>query len=112
VNDRLLATGFAEALPVVMDGAPRTTTISMLAAIELRRHPDGLSCDAIARRLHRRRADVLQVLTDVPWRFARTGSTCRSRWSRVSARGTELHGLRGVGAATGSRESAGARRAA
>jgi hypothetical protein len=107
----LLAGGFPEALDVVMTDAPRIGTISMLAAIELRRHPDGLSCDAIARRLHRRRTEVLAVLTDEP-RFTRTGATRYARWTRTWAHGTEWVALRGVDAATGPPETARARRAA
>jgi hypothetical protein len=94
-----------------MDGAPRTGTISMLAAIELRHHPAGLPCTELAQRLHRRRTDVLSVLEDEPWRFARTGSTKNARW-RARAHGTELHALRGVGATTGSPGPGEAQRAA
>jgi hypothetical protein len=88
VTDRrpseMLAHGFAEALPVVVDGAPATGTISMLIGVELRDEPTGLCCDELARRLHRRRADVLQVLQvleDEP-RFRCSGSTCGRRWMR------------------------------
>jgi hypothetical protein len=106
-----LGRGFAEALEVVMDGAPRIGTMSMLVAVELRRHPGGLSCDALARQLHRRRADVLRVLEDEP-RFTRTGSTCGARWTLARGHGTELDGLRGVDATTGPPELKEAKRAA
>jgi hypothetical protein len=106
-----LGYGFPEALPAVVDGAPRTGTISMLAGVELRRNADGLSCTELARRLRRRRADVVAVLEDEP-RFARSGSTKNARWTRARAHGTELHALRGVDATTWPPEPAGARRAA
>lgn len=77
----LLAGGFPEALASVMDGAPRIGTLSMLIGVELRHAPAGLSCDELARRLRRRRADVLQVLEDES-RFQSTGSTCGRRWTR------------------------------
>ena len=105
-----LGYGFPEALPAVVDGAPRTGTISMLAGVELRRNADGLSCTELARRLRRRRADVVAVLEDEP-RFARSGSTKNARW-RARAHGTELHALRGVGATTGSPGPGEAQRAA
>ena len=106
-----LGYGFPEALPAVVDGAPRTGTISMLAGVELRRNADGLSCTELARRLRRRRVDVVAVLEDEP-RFARSGSTKNARWTRARAHGTELHALRGVDATTWPPEPAGARRAA
>ena len=107
-----LGYGFPEALPAVVDGAPRIGTVSMLAGAELRRHPAGLSCTELARRLRRRRADVVAVLEDEPRRFTRSGSTKNARWTLTRPHGTELHALRGVGATTGTPEPAGARRAA
>ena len=83
-----LGYGFPEALPAVVDGAPRTGTISMLAGVELRRNADGLSCTELARRLRRRRADVVAVLEDEPRRFTRSGSTKNARWTLTRPHGT------------------------
>jgi hypothetical protein len=160
----VLVLGFAEALDVVMDGAPRIGTISLLVGVELRHHPHGLSsapnnatanysatpkpggrqetlaaqtfpilpaslsirpaglrpcrsrtltptCDALALRLHRRRADVLHVLVDEP-RFTRTGRGRFTRWRRVEARGTDRNALEAARATPGPPEPAEARRAA
>jgi hypothetical protein len=110
VIDRL-ARGFPEALPAVMDGAPRIGTISMLIDVELRRDPDGLSCTELARRLRRRRSDVLQVLEDEP-RFTRTGRTRYARWTLARSHGTEWVPLGGVDATPGPPEPGEAQRAA
>jgi hypothetical protein len=107
----LLAGGFAEALDVVMVGAPRTGAVSMLAAVELRCHPDGLSCTALARGLRRRLAGVVHALEDER-RFARSGSTCGARWTLARAHGTELNALRGADATSGPPETTRVRRAA
>jgi hypothetical protein len=48
----------------------------------LAQEPDGLSCDALALRLKRRRADVLALLREDPG-FARVSGGRRSRWRLV-----------------------------
>ena len=64
-----------------MDDAPRLGTLPILIGVELRRDPAGLSCSELARRLRRRKADVLQVLEHEPWRFESSGGTCGRRWT-------------------------------
>jgi hypothetical protein len=56
--------------------------------------PTGVSCDTLAARLHRRRADVLLALRGDP-RLARTGTTRGTRWRLVAQipGGTEWDGL-------------------
>jgi hypothetical protein len=112
VNEHLLVGGFPEALPAVTDGAPRTTAISMLAAIELRRNTAGLSCDQLARQLGRRRADVLHVLEDEPRRFTRRGQGRWTRWTLARGHGTDRTALPGGDATDGPPEPTRARRAA
>lgn len=58
-----------------------------LAAL-LAGEPSGLSCDALARRLVRRRGDVREALR---WdsRFERTGKTCGSRWRLAAEKALE-----------------------
>jgi len=59
--------------------------------------PDGLSCDALAWRLHRRRADVLATLK-ADARFARIGATNGARWRLVTrTHGTEWDGIDNLG---------------
>jgi hypothetical protein len=48
----------------------------------LDREPTGLSCDALTRRVHRRRAIVLAALNADP-RFLHEGNTHGSRWLRA-----------------------------
>jgi hypothetical protein len=84
-----------------MDGAPRIGTVSMLAAIELRRDPAGLSCSELARRLQRRKADVLRTLVLEP-RFTCVGATRYARWIHARGHGNEWVPLREVDATTGS----------
>jgi hypothetical protein len=52
-------------------------------AREIDREPVGLSCDALARRVHRRRAIVLAALNADP-RFQHEGNTHGSRWRRAA----------------------------
>jgi len=69
-------------------------------AVTLAGADDGLSCDTLARRVRRRRTDVLTALEADP-RFVRSGRTQASRWrlaalSPPRAHGTESQTLRGV----------------
>jgi hypothetical protein len=58
----------------------------------LARAPDGLSCDALAERLRRRRVDVLATLRSDA-RFDCMGHTRARRWRLVSDNGTERDGF-------------------
>jgi hypothetical protein len=68
--------------------------VSDRLADDLRRvlaeHPYGLPCAELARRVHRRRSDVLATLRTGP--FEHRGRTCGSRW-RVAA-GSRRRGSR------------------
>ena len=68
-----------------------------IAAV-LAAEPFGVSCDALAKRLHRRRPVVLAALrTDA--RFVHDGRTHGSRW-RLSASGRDGSGWDGMSATT------------
>jgi hypothetical protein len=86
---------FASKAATAQDPPPRGGLRRAIVA-ELEAAPAGLSCDELALRLRRRRADVLGTLRADPF-FWREGRTRGSRWRlsprKPRAHGTELDGL-------------------
>jgi hypothetical protein len=89
-------------LAMLLGPDPQSPLGDQLAAV-LGSEPDGLACDQLAKRVERRRSDVLAELHADP-RFERRGAGPRSRWVMVANRagtacGTDRDALGGAGAA-------------
>jgi hypothetical protein len=94
--------GQVERLAMLLGPDPQASLGDQLAAV-LSSEPDGLACDQLAKRVERRRTDVLAEL-HADTRFERRGTGPRSRWVMVANRpgtghGTDRDALGGAGAA-------------